>query len=110
MLRVCEAVLPSAEVAVTVIAQRPASRSSGGKENEPSSATFTVVPGSGVAVGAPLGAGVGSGVGVGAGPPSEPRKRARTVTVLALVVVPSTAIAPLPYSVPSTGCETLSVG
>ena len=33
-----------------------------------------------------------------------------TMTVFALVVVPSTAIAPLPYVVPSTGCEIVSVG
>src|SRR5574338_1384189 len=101
MLRVSDAVLPSADVAVTVIAQRPAVRSRGGNENDPSSATWTVVPGSALGPGAPLapgeGAAVGAGVGDGAGAPASlPRNCVVTVTVAAFVVVPSTAMAPLP--------------
>src|SRR5690348_7016624 len=111
MVRVCDAVFPSAEVAVTVIDQRPAVSSRGGKANEPSAPTSIVVPGSGVgpgeAPGAGLPAGEGAGVGaavgaaVGAGlatapPGSVPRNVVVTVTDLAFVVVPSMAIAPLP--------------
>ena len=97
--RVSDAVLPSAEVAVTVIAQLPAVRSSGGSANVPSSLTSTVVPGPGAVEGpgAPDGATAGAGVGdaPGASAPA-PRNAAVTVTVSAFVVVPSTAIAPLP--------------
>ena len=87
-------------MAVTVIAQRPAVRLSGGNENDPSWATSTVGPAAGVGAGAPLAPGVGGG-GLADGPattppPSGPRKRVVTMTVFALVVVPSTAIAPLP--------------
>src|SRR5258707_9172034 len=103
MFRAGGAVLPSADVGVRVIAQRPAVSSSGGNVNEPSSATSTVVPGAGVAPGdapgEPWGAVVGAGVGVAAGAwpaTSGPMNAAVTVTVLAFVVVPSTAIAPLP--------------
>jgi hypothetical protein len=100
------AVLPSADVAVTVTDQRPAVSSSGGKENEPSVATSIVVPDD-----APPAPGTLVGVGDAAGAPAPlPRKLATTETVFALVVVPSTAIAPLPYFVPSTGAVTVSVG
>src|SRR5262245_13786820 len=123
MLRVSEAVLPSSDVAVTVIAQRPAVSSRGGKANEPSSATSIVAglgapgpPVPGLAPGPPDGAGeagaaVAAGPPLGAGPPAWLAwNAALTVTLLAFVVVPSIAIAPLPYVVPSTGCETSSVG
>src|SRR5215208_3152703 len=93
---VSDAVLPSADVAVTLIVQRPAVRSRGGNEYVPSSATSTVAPGSGVGPGAApdaLGAGFGVGFGDGA-PAAEPRKVAVSETVFAFVVVPSTAMAP----------------
>src|SRR6266545_3215909 len=110
MLRVWVAVWPCPDVAVTVIAQRPAVSSSGGIENEPSSATLIVVPLAGPAL-APGDAGGGVGLAVAGGAPgAEPRKAVVTITVAALVVVPSTAIAPFPYVVPSTGCVTVSVG
>src|SRR5262249_32496890 len=108
MLRVWDAVLPSADVAVTVIAQRPAVRSRGGKLNDPSVSTSTVVPGASVAAGDAAGLGLPAGVGAGVGAAASlplPRNVAVTVTVLAFVVVPSTAMAPLPYVVPSTGWE-----
>src|SRR5512132_1035570 len=102
--RVCEAVLPSAEVAVTVIAQRPAVSSRGGSENEPSAATFTVVPGVLPALGDAPGAALAAGAADGAGEAGaalapgrpEPRSCVVTVTLTAFVVVPSTAIAPFP--------------
>src|SRR6185503_15370238 len=92
---------------------RPAVRSSGGKANDPSSATSTVASGAAVGAG-PLAAGpdcAGFGGGALAGASAaEPRNVAVTETVWALVVVPSTAIAPLPYVVPSTGWAMVSVG
>src|SRR5829696_4793579 len=98
MLRVCEAVFPSADVAVTVMAHWPVPRSSGGKEKDPSSSTSTTVPGSADGPGPALGSDEGvAGVADGSGASgSLPRKRADTVTVAAFVVAPSTAIAPLP--------------
>src|SRR5256885_145826 len=98
MFRVWVAVWPCAEVAVTVIAQRPAVSSRGGNAKEPSSATFIVeaVFGSALAPGAGAGdARAGFGFAAGA-PGAVPRNVAVTATVSALVVVPSTAIAPLP--------------
>jgi len=67
-------------------------------ENEPSSATGTVVPsaGAGLERGLPDAAGRGDGFGAGSAAPTAPMYVANTVTVFALVVVPCTGIAPLP--------------
>src|SRR3954468_4066226 len=94
------AVLPSFEVAVTVIAQRPAVSSSGGNSNEPSSATLMVVAPGRAGPDPPEGTGVGAGAVEAL--PGAPRNAVVTATVFAFVVVPATAIAPLPYFVPST--------
>src|SRR5438477_5801627 len=80
--------------------------SSTGVENAPFSSTSTVSPAGGVA----LASGAALDGGAVATPGAAPSQAALTVTLDALVVVPSTGIAPFSYVVPSTGWLMLSVG
>src|SRR5688572_20567715 len=88
--RASHAVFPSDEVAVTVIAHRPAVRSSGGTETVPSSATATVGPAAAVGLGPALASGAApDGAGMGPEPaPSGPRNCVVMDTLAAFVVVP----------------------
>src|SRR5689334_13094306 len=101
-LRVSAAVLPSALLAVTVSAQRPAVSSSGAL-NAPSSPTGTLAS-----------AGVAGGAGVGwpgvPGGPDEPSHFAATTTDVAFVAFPAIGIAPFANEAPSAGWSTDSVG
>ena len=99
--RVSEVDLPSALVAVTVIAHFPVVSSSG-VLNEPSSAGLTVTG---------LGAGGGAGVAfVDALPSAGPEYAALTTTDVAFVACPWTGIAPFSTVAPSAGWSTVSAG